>query len=285
MKREEKTAAVRRDISRIPCLSGAAVQLLKLAEESDHGIARVVEIVKNDAVLTSRVLMVVNSPAFARRAVIHSIDHAVALLGEDLVVGAALNEAAALLFGKKLEGYAAEEGEFWRHNLKTAIAAKLLAARARRPVNPALAFTCGLLHDLGKAVISDYLGKTAGKITRAVAQGKVADYLAAERALLGIDHAEAGYEIARLWNLPTPLPEACRYHHHPATAPEPWQGLLYVIHLADIVAMLSGVGTGADALQYHLDRGYESRVELDETGLARIMLQVEEEFALVSEVF
>ena len=284
MNREQKAAAVRQKIADLPQLSGSASRLLTLEQSGEHGLSDIVKIVKHDAILTSRVLKVVNSAAFARPVQVHAIDRAVSLLGEDLVVSTALHEASGLLEGKKLTGYAAEEGALWRHNLKTALAAKILAAKARQEVNPELAFTCGLLHDLGKAVISDYLQQTADKIRQAIEKGKFADYLAAERAILGIDHAEAGYQLCRRWQLPTPLPEACRYHHQPAAAPEPWQYLLYVVHLADIVAMLSGVDTGADALQYKLDPGYEKYIALDETGLARVMLAVEQEFAKVGEL-
>ncbi len=285
MNRQQKEAAVRRAIGDLPLLSGSASRLLSLSREAEHELADIIKIVKHDALLTSRVLKVVNSAAFARRVEIHSIEHAVALLGEELVVSTAMSEAAGLIFGKKLAGYAAEEGELWRHNLKTAIAAKILAGRARRPVPHELAFTCGLLHDLGKAVISDYLLHTAGKIRQAIEEKKFADYLAAERAILGIDHAEAGYELCRRWQLPSPLPEACRLHHQPALAPPKWRPLLYVVHLADIVAMMSGVGTGADALQYSLDRDYEQQVDLDENGLAEVMLRVEREFAQAAEAF
>ncbi len=285
MKRQEKERQVRQKIADLPLLSGAAAQLLNLGRQPDHGLEDIVKIVKHDAVLTSRVLKEVNSAAFARPVRIQAIDHAVSLLGEDLVVSTALNEAAGLLLGKRLDGYSAGEGELWRHNLKTALAAKILAGKARQEVNKELAFTCGLLHDLGKAVISDYLRQTAGKIRQAIEQGKFADYLAAERAILGIDHAEAGYQLCRRWQLPSPLPEACRYHHQPAAAPEPWRTLLYLIHLADIVVMLSGVATGADALQYKLDPGYEKYIELDETELARVMLAVEGEFTKVDQLF
>ncbi|MFH7319961.1 HDOD domain-containing protein [Desulfurivibrio sp. D14AmB] len=285
MNRQEKEQAVARQIAELPLLSSSATQLLALGGTADHGLAEIVRIVKHDAILTSRVLKVVNSAAYARAVEIHAIDHAVSLLGEDMVVATALHEAAGLLLAKRLTGYAAEAGELWRHNLKTALAAKLLAPRARSPVNGELAFTCGLLHDLGKVVISDYLEQTAGKIRQAIEQGRFPDYLAAERAILGIDHAEAGYKICRRWQLPTPLAESCRHHHQPAAAAENWQGLLYVVHLADIVAMLSGVGTGADTLQYRLDGDYERHLELDEAGLNGIMLAVEREFAQVWEIF
>ncbi|MFH1019629.1 MAG: HDOD domain-containing protein [Pseudomonadota bacterium] len=285
MNRQEKEAAVRRAIKNVPLISSAVARLLELSGNSEHGIAEIVNIVKYDAVLTARILKVVNSAAFARNTEVCSVDHAVSLLGEDMVVGIAMSEAAGLLFEKKLEGYAAEAGSLWRHDLKTAIAAKKIAGYARTEVKGDLAFTCGLLHDLGKGVVSDFLRNTPKKIQQAMEQKKFPDYAAAERAILGIDHAEAGYELSLNWKLPVPLPQAIRFHHQPALADETLKPLVYTVHLADIVAMMSGVGTGSDALQYHLDTAYELYVALNSEELAMVMLAVEQDFAKVAAVF
>ena len=218
MNRQEGLVSVREAIKGVPLISSAAARLLELSSASEHGIADIVNIVRYDAVLTSQLLKVVNSAAFGRTAVVCSIDHAVSLLGEDMVVGIAMSEAADLLFEKKLDGYGAEGGSLWRHDLKTAIAAKKIAGYARGAVDKDLAFTCGLLHDLGKGVISDFLRDTPLKIQQAMEQKKFQDYVAAERAILGLDHAEAGYELCLNWNLPTPLLQAIRFHHQPALA-------------------------------------------------------------------
>lgn len=285
MNRQEKQAAVRLAINKVPLISSAAARLLELSGDTEHGIADIVNIVKYDAVLTSQILKVVNSAAFARSAEVYSVDHAVSLLGEDMVVSIAMSEAAGLLFEKKLEGYAAEAGSLWRHDLKTAIAAKIIAGYARTELSGDLAFTCGLLHDLGKGVISDFLRNTPEKIQQAMEQKKFPDYAAAERAILGIDHAEAGYELTMKWKLPEPLPQAIRFHHQPALADEAVKPLVYAVHLADIVAMMSGVGTGSDALQYTLDKDYELYISLNNEELAMVMFGVEQNFSKVAEAF
>lgn len=285
MNRQEKQAAVRLAIDKVPLISSAAARLLELTGDSEHGIADIVNIVKYDAVLTAQILKVVNSAAFARKAEVYSVDHAVSLLGEDMVVGIAMSEAAGLLFEKKLEGYAAEAGSLWRHNLKTAIAAKIIAGHARTALSGDLAFTCGLLHDLGKGVVSDFLQKTPEKIQQAMEQKKFPDYAAAERAILGIDHAEAGYELSLKWHLPAPMPQAIRFHHQPALADETVKPLAYTVHLADIVAMMSGMGTGSDALQYTLDTAYELYISLNNEKLAMVMFAVEQNFSKVAAAF
>ncbi len=285
MNKDEKQAAVLAAIKEVPLISTAASRLLEIGSDPDHGLDEVVKIVKHDASLTTQVLRVVNSAAYSRGATIQSIDRAVSLLGEDIVVGIVMSEAASGLFDKKLDGYAAAEGSLWLHDLKSAIAAKMVAKYSGGKVNGELAFTCGLLHDLGKAVLSDFLKNTPEKIQQALVQGKVSDYAAAERLILGLDHAEVGYELSLAWNLPEPLPQVIRYHHHPDKADEDIRALIYTVHLGDIVAMMSGAGTGADTLQYTLDKAYEKYIDLTEDQLALVMFEVEHEFATVAEAF
>lgn len=285
MNRPVKETAIREAIAAMPLLSTATSRLLALRSQEECDRGELVSIVKHDSLLTAQVLKVVNSAAFQRSKEIISIEQAVNFLGEDMVISSAMSQAAGTIFGKKLDGYAAEEGELWRHDLKTAIAGKLLAELGKKPVNPDQAFTCGLLHDLGKAVISDFLKNTPKKIVTALELKKIPDYLAAEKALLGIDHAEAGYELCRKWNLPEPLPQVTRWHHQPGQAEPEYQPLCYVVHLADFIAMMSGSGTGADAFQYSIDKAYADFVYMDEIKLAGILANVEKEYTKVAKAF
>ena len=101
----------------------------------------------------------------------------------------------------------------------TAVAARRLARFAHKAVEADLAFTCGLLHDLGKAVLSAHL---AGVVTEVLARLEREDetsYLDAEAGLLGTTHAEVGLALARRWRLPAPLDVVMAHHHRPHTAP------------------------------------------------------------------
>lgn len=278
MNSEEKQAAVLLAIKQMTPISACAAAILKKTS-GEHELADIVHIVKHDPAMTLRVLRVVNSAAYyGRQAPVLSIERAVSLLGEALIVGIAISEAASHLFARTLEGYAAEAGALWRHDLRCALAAKKIAGFTAGQVGGDLAFTCGLLHDLGKTVTSDFLKNTAGTIQAALDQHRVKDYAAAEKVLVGMDHGEVGQALALAWNLPEPIPTVLRYHHHPSEAPPEWQPLVYVVHLGDILAMMAGCGTGADTLQYALDGGYEKYITLEKDALALVVLGVEEEF-------
>ena len=61
------------------------------------------------------------------------------------------------VFGKKLEGYKAEEHKMWEHGIKTAIAANYISRLSKNPIDSATAYTAGIMHDIGKSVISSFL--------------------------------------------------------------------------------------------------------------------------------
>ena len=156
--------------------------------------------------------------------------------------------------------------------------AREVARHAKGEISPDLAFTGGILHDIGKSVISDFLRGSTHEVLDRIETQQAADYLTAERSLIGFDHTEAGFELAQHWSLPEPLQSVIRHHHHPRQAPAEHQGLVYAVHLGDTIAMMGGVGTGCDTLHYQLDGDYTRFMDLAYSNLAAILLDVEEEF-------
>lgn len=267
-----------RKIRQIPPLSQSASQLMTLMGDPDHNVGQITRIVECDAGLTTHILKVVNSAAFSLMEPTTSIARAVSYLGDKMIVGIALDFCTSELYARPLEGYESKQGALWDHNMRTAIAAKEIAGLSAGTVNPDLAFTCGILHDIGKAIISEFLKDSAGEIVAGIDDGTVTDYLAAEQERLGTDHCIVGSTLAKSWHLPDPLPEVIRCHHQPAAAKESDRALVYAVHLGDIIAMMGGAGTGADSMQYPLDTGYTEYVDISPDALAHVMLSVEDEF-------
>ena len=136
-----------------------------------------------------------------------SIARAVAYLGDKTILSIALLYCQSPLFHKPLEGYESEKGALWNHNLRTAIASREIARYGRETISPDIAFTGGILHDIGKALVSELLKDTSGEILSKMDAGCFMDYLAAEEKILGTNHCIVGAELARYWGLPDPLPE------------------------------------------------------------------------------
>ncbi len=265
-------------VKSVPMLSASASQLLQLTAKADHDLIDVINLVRNDANLTARVLKIVNSAAFGLINNITSIDRAISYLGERIIVSIAVGDCAGKLFEKELSGYESAGGDLWKHDLRTAIASREVVTQSGADISPELAFTAGLLHDIGKALISDYLQGTVAEAVELITTEEGLDYLDAEEKLVGFDHTRAGYELAKEWNLPDELCEVILHHHEPSKAKEEYRALIYAVHLGDNIAMMGGFGTGADSMRYKLDQQYTDYIKIGPKTLATIMLNVDIEF-------
>jgi putative nucleotidyltransferase with HDIG domain len=162
--------------------------------------------------------------------------------------------------------------------LRTAIAAREVVTQSGADISAELAFTAGLLHDIGKSLISDYLQGSVVDAVEMLSTEEGLDYLDAEEKLVGFDHTQAGYELAKAWQLPDELAEVILYHHEPANASEEFKPLVYAVHLGDNIAMMGGFGTGSDSMRYKLDQNYSDYIRISPNTLASIMLNVDIEF-------
>ncbi len=137
-----------------------------------------------------------------------------------------------------------------------------------RGLDAEAAFVAGLLHDLGKIALSQSLQEQYREVLAAVEQG--ADFVDAERAVLGCDHAEAGAEAARRWSLPEALVQAIEYHHCPDEAPE--RGLADVVHVADALCVMLGFGVGTDQLMHRCSERALERLGLNQEELPLLLV-------------
>jgi len=272
-------------IRTIPPLSQSAMRLMELMNNPNRSLQQVAEIVQNDPSLTANVLKVVNAPAFGLGRPVTSLSRALSFLGERMIVGIALGSSAPGVYGKPLAGYESEAGELWEHSLRTAIASREMAGRALADIPADSAFTAGILHDIGKSLLSEFIEGKTREIISSIAEEEDLGFLEAERRLLGFDHCQAGLALAEHWNLPEILRQAISHHHEPANAPDEHRPLVFCVHLGDMIAMLGGTGVGADCLAYPLEERFQEYVSLTEDQVEEIALSVAMEFEKTRTLF
>ena len=275
--------AILRSISSMKPLSASAARLMSIVSDPDHSIAEIVAVVRNDAVLTGNVLRLVNSAAFGLTVRIETVERAVSYVGGNMVAGIAMGLCVPHVFNDPLEGYNSERGALWRHSLRTAIAAREIARTARQGASPAIAYTAGILHDIGKGVISAHLIGYGEELEAAAKSHEPPDFLAAEMEITGTTHCEVGEALAEHWNLPDPLTQVIAHHHHPGNADPDYKPLVYAVHLADYAVMLAGAGTGTDTLLYGLDEDYMDHSPVTPAQLEGIIKDSEQELEKAAE--
>ncbi len=267
----------------LPTLSSVAMRLVQIVNDEKHNVADMVRVISSDAILTSKLLRLANSAYFARGGEVTSVQRAVTMLGDRLVMGIVLGISNSEVYAKKLDGYAAESA-LWKHSIRTAIAAREMATVAKDKISPDEAFTAGLLHDIGKAVISEFLKGSTDKILYKLDNKVEDEFLGAEQALLGTTHPEVGFALANRWGLPESLSEAIRFHHAPDDAEEKYRTLVYTTHLGDLLSMIGGTDTGIDAFAYRVNPNYINYFTLTIKDVDRILLNIQTEFDAVKDV-
>jgi putative nucleotidyltransferase with HDIG domain len=130
--------------------------------------------------------------------------------------------------GAWVEGGAPLSDELWEHSLRAAEAARLIAEQTRI-LDPKAAYTLGLLHDVGQALLASLFPTTAALLTKLDASER-AEY---EAASYGVDHAQVGQWMLEACGVTRSLAAAVQTHHDVDCANDPAALLL---HVADVVA-------------------------------------------------
>lgn len=245
--------------SDLPTLSATAALVIRQTYDSEIGAAKIAETLGQDQALSIRVLRLANSAYYGLPRKVNTLTEAVVLLGMRTVRDLALVASTFPWLSRPLKGYELGPRELWRHSFAVAVGAKTIARAANLP-NDGVAFTAGLLQDVGKVALSMWLeGKLAVLGNYAVREGIRFDE--AERRTIGFDHAEVGAAMAETWNLPQEIIDVIRYHHEPDACPTP-DRLIDAVHVADYLAASMGYGLGIDGLQYGVSEQALDRLKL-----------------------
>lgn len=203
---ESKRSALVVELSKLPLFPAAALQLLRIPVESDTATAQYEGVFKSDVGLAAELLLVVNSAAFGGRSRIDSIRHAIVFLGLERVK--ALADTIAFCFYVRKAPRIDYVRQIWSHAVATAILAEKIGGLHGRTNG----YTAGLMHDLGRLVMLKVAGpEYARELSDSFADIESANQLEAVR--FGLNHNEAGDEIACQWGFPNNL-RRCMAEHH-----------------------------------------------------------------------
>ncbi len=231
---------IRLVIERIQPIPQVALRILRLVAEDDYRVSDLAGLVRQDQVIGARTLRLCNAAAFARQAEITSLEHALIFLGQDRLVQSVVAICVQDFFRQPGNGYSLQMGGMYQHAVGTALVAEQLARRSARVI-PALAYTAGLLHDIGKVVLDQFVAARLPQFYRDLTLES--DFLSAEKRHLGITHTAAGGQLALDWALPAPLRDAIVHHHCPEEAAHD-AVLAHTIYIADLI--MSRFNTGLE---------------------------------------
>ena len=197
------------------------MRVIDLTAKPNSTAADLEKVISLDQALAAKILALANSSYYGLPRRLSSLKEAVVFLGFKSVRNLAMAITTFTIFLGKSDALSLARRELWRHSLDAAQCARIVSARLPAHIQGSFgsdeAFTCGLLHDIGKMLIDSGRHDLFVQIIEwSAAQKK--RFHEVESEILPFGHSLVGAALAGRWNLPPMLCEAIAFHHTPRAA-------------------------------------------------------------------
>jgi len=221
-------------MERLPSVPALYTQVLSELARPQASIQFVGRLISKDPAMTARILQMVNSAAFALPVPIAEPMEAVLHLGVERTKSLLLLAGLTLQFDSSVcPGFSHEA--LWCHSLVVSGSARQLALLQTKDANFAeMAYTAGLLHDVGKLMLAANLSETYGQIIDQAARRHI-EVSQVEREIFDATHAELAACLLTAWGLPASILDAIAWHHSPARSRDTGFSILTAVHVANAV--------------------------------------------------
>lgn len=229
--------------TQLPPLPASIVRISAMLSDFNTSQSMLAQAISIDPILSTRLLRLANSAIYGLHGTVTSVANAVSTVGYAAISEILMMSGVSDAFGRRI--LSSPKGkEIWHHSLATAMVASDICRFARLS-GAEDAFSCGLLHDIGKLIL---LRADAPTYTRVLQSGSgEEELLAVEQESFGFDHAELGAAAAEKWKLPGAVCHMIRHHHQPWKATE-GVAMANILHIADAFVMLKAEESPVDEL-------------------------------------
>ena len=250
----------------LPSLPQVIIDLQSAMSREDVSIDAIADTVSLDQALAAKALRVANCSFYGVPGRVVSIRQAIGMLGLRSVSTVLTIAAVSQSIPRpSCPGFDLER--YWRHSVAVALCARNIARTLRLDAD--VAFTAGLLHDLGRLALASQAPACLSESLRRRDQLDCT-MLEAERATLGTDHAALGSQVAARWHFGPAIVEAIRLHHEPPASSQ--ATVVDIVHVADSIAHALDLAGDPNEMVPPLDATAWNRTGLSE-GQALLLLQ------------
>ncbi|WP_031386003.1 HDOD domain-containing protein [Desulfonatronum thiodismutans] len=268
-------------ITRVPVLSSAVQEGMRLLRDPQMDMGALANVLQHDPGITANILRLANTPYFGSMSRVNNLRDAVVRLGAKRVSQLLLTVAVTPRISGELEGYDQAPCTLLEQSLAIAVASELAAAELGIDA-PSHTFTAGLLANIGKIVLSQFLENEYEQVN-ALVECENVSFEEAERRILGASHAEIGAELLASWNLPEEIVRVVRHFRAPESCPER-DVALDLVHVGSAAAAMTGIGQGLDGMQYPVSEAVVERLGLTEAQVREVLVKLLEHVAKLKEV-
>ncbi|MGC9967915.1 MAG: HDOD domain-containing protein [Syntrophobacteraceae bacterium] len=222
-----------------------ALKIIRMISDESCSFREVSREILHDQVLSARLIRMCNSISINPGMKVDSVEKALLRVGEKNLILLALSFSVENFLSHGKQGYSLCKGGIFHHSVWTAgISCKLAELTGKE--DPAVAYTAGLLHDIGKVILDQYMYSAYPLFYRQL-QINGNDLAAVEKSLFGMAHTEAGYLLARRWSMPDFVSETILHHHEPNKA-EGDRYLAHLVYVADLISFRFALGHHVDKM-------------------------------------
>jgi putative nucleotidyltransferase with HDIG domain len=231
----------------MPTLPVIAMKVSELINDPNSTSSDIAQILKQDQVLTAKILRLVNSSYYAVPGGVSDVQKALAFLGFNTVAQLVLSLSVFSMF-KKLGTEDLSMKDFWMHALGVAVCSEVISKKYGI-AKPEEVFTCGLLHDIGKLVLHEI---DPNRLTQILteAQLRKTGFIDIERKNEFLSHAYIGEMMAARWGLPQVVRQAIRYHHYDvqnmASLLPSAKKVIQIVRLSNMIVVRNKIGKSGD---------------------------------------
>jgi len=226
------------EIGELPYMPEVALQVTNLLDDPDVSIKRLRDVIVTDPALTAKIMAVANSSFYGRLSKRKDLNQAMMTLGISSLRPLVLAFSVQSMFDR----FGMLEKALWEHAVGVSIAAVILSEK-KKLVSTEDALLSGLLHDIGKTVLSNANPEKYRLVVKEVST-KGDTFRDAEKKVYGFTHPEVGAHALRHWRFPQAYELMVRFHHdvngvesHGESATR----LVAVVNLADYICHVIGI--------------------------------------------
>ncbi len=198
---------------KLPSPSGVALKVLEQTRDDMASANELERTLSADPALSGQILKYANSARIGGRLTVATLADAIVRLGMTTVRSLALG-FSLLSNARRGPCERFDYDEFWAGSLATAVCSQALAEDMVR-VPSGEAFTCGLLHQIGRLCLASVHNDEYSLILERWNQGDADQLLELEVETLSIDHDRVSVALFEDWGLPEYYRDAILYRRDP----------------------------------------------------------------------
>jgi HD-like signal output (HDOD) protein len=187
-------------------------KLLELSGSTENAAVEIERVVAVDPGFSARILALANSSYYGLSRKVTSVRDAVVYLGFKNIRDMALTTGVFDMFVGKNDKDSLRRRDWWRTSVDAGIVCRLIASH-KAELDCAEAYTCGLLHYIGKSILDRYSEADYTLVERQVAAG--IPVAKAERNVYGCNHTELAAVAGKKWGFPAAVASSALYLEKP----------------------------------------------------------------------